>query len=129
MVAKATKDVVCDSDFATQTVWFSDGMQEVFGHPYREVTWQWWTDQIHPDDLPRVSDLSGGIVDGTKDIFVAQYRFRRADGTYADVNGRGFVVRDAEGKSARIIGTMTDVTEQKAAEAAMVTSQQRLQAL
>ena len=47
------------------------------------------------------------------------YRFRRADGSYADVRDRGFVLRDEAGKPLRMIGAMLNQTERKGVERAL----------
>ncbi len=46
-----------------------------------------------------------------------EYRFGRADGSYAEVLDRGYTVRDADGRPLRMIGAMLDVTERNRSEA------------
>src|SRR5206468_10963330 len=48
-----------------------------------------------------------------------EYRFRRADGSYADVLDRGYVMRAAAGQPLRMVGAMIDMTEMKRAEAVL----------
>jgi PAS domain S-box-containing protein len=45
-----------------------------------------------------------------------QYRFRCADGTYKYVLDRGFILKDENGKSIRMIGAIQDITKQKEEE-------------
>jgi two-component system sensor histidine kinase DctS len=45
-----------------------------------------------------------------------EYRFRRADGTYADVVDRAFVMYDKEGLAVRVVGSMMDMSERRKAE-------------
>src|SRR5206468_12855178 len=42
-----------------------------------------------------------------------EYRFRRADGAYAQVRDRAFIMRDAEGHAIRMVGGMSDITAQR----------------
>ena len=58
-----------------------------------------------------------------------EYRIRREDGTYFWVNDQQHVVRDAEGEPVEIVGSWTDVTERKEAEAAREEARSRLDAL
>ena len=61
----------------------------------------------------------GPAADGfdTTDLFwQEEYRFRRADGTWAEVFDRGFLLRDAAGRAVRMIGAMQDITARKQAE-------------
>src|SRR5207253_9077094 len=44
-----------------------------------------------------------------------EYRYQRADGTYADVLDRGYVLRDPGGKAYRMLGSMQDITANKQA--------------
>lgn len=44
-------------------------------------------------------------------MVVDQYRFVHANGTARMVSDRGFVIRDADGKAIRMVGSMTDVTD------------------
>ena len=55
------------------------------------------------------------LVDG-RETWTDEYRFRRADGTYATLVDRAYVVRDAEDRPLRMLGTVQDVTKRKEAE-------------
>jgi PAS domain S-box-containing protein len=128
LVAKALNEVVYETDMVTGRVSFSEGMHDVYGHQTTN-TLQWWLDQIHSDDRDRVSTMLGEIRSGARDSGETEYRLRRADGTFADIYVRGFVVRNSEGRAIRVFGALLDVTEKKAAQAAVKRSQLRLQAL
>jgi signal transduction histidine kinase len=58
------------------------------------------------------------VLAGNGELWSAEYRFRRGDGSYATVYDRAFVVRDPGGKPVRMIGSMIDVTERKREEEA-----------
>ncbi|MER3423199.1 MAG: hypothetical protein C4293_08185, partial [Nitrospiraceae bacterium] len=45
-----------------------------------------------------------------------EYRFLKADGTYAFVPDRGCVARNEQGQAIRMVGSMQDITTQKLAE-------------
>jgi diguanylate cyclase (GGDEF)-like protein/PAS domain S-box-containing protein len=73
---------------------------------------------MHPDDLPRVSQLMQACLDGESAHFLVECRCQRKDAQYQWVMLRGMVVqRDADGKPLRMIGTLSDISERKAAEA------------
>ena len=122
LVAHATNDVIWDYDLAAGTVLVSEARHAVFGHEMPERaslpprTLQWCHGYIHPDDAPRVAaSLDRAIATGS-DTWSADYRVRRADGTWADVRDRAHVARDADGVPIRMIGAMMDVSDQKEAE-------------
>jgi PAS domain-containing protein len=55
-VGRATHEALWDWDFATNIVWWSEGLRTQFGHPINEDTARldWWRQSIHPDDRDRV---------------------------------------------------------------------------
>ena len=50
-------------------------------------------------------------LDTKKSTCLYSYRFRRKDGSYADIEDRVFILRDASGIGVRALGAMTDITE------------------
>ncbi len=118
LAAKATRDAIWDWDLRQGDVWRSDGFQTLFGYAREEVgtDFEWWMDRIHPDDRPRVLAQvpAPGPADSQQSAF--EYRFRRRDGTYADVFDRGFVMFNAEGKPVRMVGSIMDISERRRAE-------------
>ncbi len=119
-VARATTDAIWDWNLSdgTDAMWWSDGMQTLFGYAPDELEPDStsWTKRIHPDDQQRVHDSIHGVIDSGGERWGAEYRFVRSDGSYATVLDRGFVIRDAGGAALRMVGGMTDLTDQRAAE-------------
>jgi len=118
LVSRATNDAIWDWDFTQSTVWWNEGFTSLFGYPREllEPGPESWTLRIHPDDLHRVESGIHAVIGGTEQNWEDEYRFRRHDGTYADIYDRGFVSRDASGKAVRMIGAMQDISERKQAE-------------
>jgi len=117
---KATNDVVWDWNPVSDVQRWNPAGDSVFGwtepieHPVPSV---WWEDRIHPDDRDRVLQGLQAVADGPGGSgWRDDYRFRRADGTYAEVMDRGYVVRDTDGRAIRMIGAMLDITERREAD-------------
>src|SRR5207244_9277800 len=91
VLAKATKDVIYEWDLATNEIWYSEGMRDVYGYVQYGGNLEWWLERIHPEDLERMRATAANARAGTSGA--SEYRFSRADGTYADVYGRGCAVR------------------------------------
>jgi len=129
LLARATKDVIYEWDLATGSLWFNEGIREVFGHDVQWTDIQWWRDRVHPEDYDRVTGKAREMEGGQLDFASAEYRFLRGDGTWADVYARGHTIRDAAGQAVRWVGAMLDFTERNAAQRQITESQRRLQAL
>jgi PAS domain S-box-containing protein len=59
-------------------------------------------------------------------LWVDEFRYRKADGSYVLIANRSFIIRNETGKAVRMIGAMQDITEQKKAETAIREAEQRL---
>ncbi len=90
-----------------------DRMAELPAGPYRV-----WADRVHPDDLAATEAAARAAIAGGAESWQHEYRFRRADGSYADILERALIARDGTGKARRALGAMEDVTARKAAERA-----------
>jgi PAS domain S-box-containing protein len=118
LAAKATRDAIWDWDRSRDYVWRSKGFQSLFGYEAHEIepTFAWWTERIHPDDRDRVKAQLPDLERFSSPQCSFEYRFRRKDGTYADVIDRGFVMLNAEGEPVRMVGSIMDVSERRRAE-------------
>ncbi|MBX3680214.1 MAG: PAS domain S-box protein [Rhodocyclaceae bacterium] len=85
-----------------------------------------WLAMVHPDDLASTRDRVAAIETGKTDSYVNEYRLRAADGSWRWVLSRGKAVSfDQNGAVTRVIGTTTDISERKRAEAALRESEAR----
>ncbi|MBI3838049.1 MAG: PAS domain S-box protein [Planctomycetia bacterium] len=118
LAAKATRAAIWDWDLRKGKVWRSEGFQTLFGYAAEAVgcDFGWWEDRIHEDDRDRVLSRVPAPDSADTQQFSNEYRFRRADGSYADVFDRGFVMFNPKGKPVRMIGSMMDISERRRAE-------------
>ena len=119
LAGRATNDVIWDLDLGSGRLMWGDAFEKVFGHPMGalEPGIGSWLARIHPDDLPRIDASFAAALAGPAVQWHDSYRFRRADGRYADVLDRAIIVRDPRGRARRAVGAMTDVSQLKQAEA------------
>ncbi|MEP7056198.1 MAG: ATP-binding protein [Caldimonas sp.] len=87
-----------------------------------------WLDAIHPDDRERVrrawfDAIAAGRLDGL------EYRLRRHDGEYRDMVARSVPVFDDAGVVVEWVGSCSDVTEARVAEARLRESEERFRFL
>ena len=130
-VALATTEAIWDWNLETNTIWWSEGIQKLFGYPPEDVSTkvEWWLERLHPDDKDRVMRMIRRATDSGSRTWAGYYRFRRKDGSYASVLDHGFILQNAEGKPARLVGGIRDITERREAEEALKNSRRQLRAL
>jgi PAS domain S-box-containing protein len=114
-VTQATSDAIWDWDISKGTLYLGEGFETIFGHninalPAGIVSWQQF---IHPEDSYYVLNSLANICDSTDTNWKEEYRYQKADGTYADVVDRGFVIRNKDNMAIRMVGAMHDISERK----------------
>ncbi len=129
LVGQATQDYIWDWRRATNRVWRNEAFYEHFGpQAPDEELFDYWLQRVHPDDRERVLKRVMAATEGAEQNWTSEYRLRRADGKYAHVIDRGFAVRDAQGRTGRVVGAIQDITQRKQAEAALHESKRLLDA-
>jgi two-component system sensor histidine kinase UhpB len=131
MVASATNDVVWDWNLTTNALWWNRNYFSLFGHSESETIpdINSWYDHLHPDDKERVVTGIHRVIESGGNAWSDEYRYRRADGSWAHIFDRGFVIRDAEAVARRMVGSMQDITTRKEAEEQLLQSQDELRKL
>ena len=120
LVLRTTREAIWDYDLVADTVWLNERYHQIFGRPADSIgLWEWWVEQIHPDDRVRVPEslqnaIKGGEEYGNK--WQAEYRYRTVNNRYLNMESRGYITRDKDGKATRVVGTMQDLTERKTLE-------------
>jgi PAS domain S-box-containing protein len=131
LVARATNEVIWDSDLKTDKQVWDGAVEAMLGYPAQQVTnTAWWEERVHPEDRGRVTASVEAVLGGGGEVWSEEYRFRRADGGYSDVADRAHVVRDNEtGEPVRVLGSMMDVSDRRRAEEALRESEERFRVL
>jgi diguanylate cyclase (GGDEF)-like protein/PAS domain S-box-containing protein len=111
---------VWDWDLCTGAQSHSVGWEEMLGYSAGEIDqkYQAFATRVHPDDLELVLAAAKSYLEGQSSEYAADFRMRCKDGSWKWILTRGMVVkRDAQGNALRMIGTHTDISERKQAEA------------
>jgi two-component system sensor histidine kinase UhpB len=131
LVARVSTDAIFDWNLTTDTVFWSEGLQNVFGHPveYSGTSMEVWRRRVHPDDQERLSANLEAAREGGRSFATDEFRFQRKDGSYAEVAIRAQLLRDASGTVTRLVGGLRDITQRKQAQEELALSRHRLRAL
>lgn len=112
-VLKATSDAIWDWDLEKNTILWGEGLETLFGyniHDFKEGGIDVHTQCIHPEDRQRINESFIKIVKSNLTNWEENYRFKKADGNYAYVIDKGFVIRNNIGRTIRIVGAKRDIT-------------------
>ena len=112
LVSRATLDAVWDFNVKTGESWWSDTLYAKYGlRRDQPPDMEEWSSHIHPDDRQRVVASFLQTLNDSDQQWREEYRYRLADGTYASVIDRAYILRDTNGAALRVSGVMEDVTE------------------
>ncbi len=113
-----------ENDLRSGTSIWSDEQCRILGYRPGEVeaNTETFLARVHPDDVDKV--LQAMSVVEREDSFAVEHRVVHPDGTLLYVSQMAEVVRDADGRALRMIGTCQDITEDKAAEQALMRAKQ-----
>ena len=91
IAAKVSTDAIWDWNLLTGALWWSEGLQTLFGHALADIEpgIESWTRRVHPDDRERVLQGIHAVIDSDQQDWSEEYLFQRADGSYAEVLDRG----------------------------------------
>jgi PAS domain S-box-containing protein len=119
LVIDALEDGVWDWDVPTGQAYFTPRYFEMLGFEDNEfpATYNQWITMVVPDDKDRIeAELQAGVASGKK--FVVDVRLKRKDGTYGWYSTHGkTITKNIDGSAKRMVGTLTDISDIKNAEA------------
>jgi diguanylate cyclase (GGDEF)-like protein/PAS domain S-box-containing protein len=128
LAARATRDAIWDWDLATDELAWGEATGSVFGFGADDLAGSGpVVDRTNPPRRSEVVlDRVKKALEGSSEFSQGEYRFRRGDGTYANVLDRGYIIRDEDGRAIRMVGAMQDLSERARAQSTLRGSEERL---
>ncbi len=113
--AKASSEALWEWDVLTGEVFMSAAYTDILGWKVdTNRRFNEWHEYIHPDDRDRtITDYYRAIEDPQTEIWIREYRYLKANGSYAIVHDKAVILRNKEGKAIKVIGATQDVTSLK----------------
>jgi PAS domain S-box-containing protein len=127
--AREMRGVVYEIDAETGIA-TRDGVERVLGYGPGEIGDHMddWLEFVHPEDRPHLGHRSPEAdVDPDSQPTAISYRIRHKDGHYVTLLDSPCHVKDAAGRTLRIVGMGIDISEQARAQEALRASQELLQ--
>ena len=116
LAADAAQLGVWEFDTATERVWVSDKIRELFQFPAEsEINHSEFQMRVHPDDRA-ARDQAMRRALHTRGSYEIEYRIVLADGAIRWIGGRARCLPGGDGKPTRLLGVSMDITERKQAE-------------
>jgi len=116
--AGVISDVIWDFNAVTGELWWSDGIETVFGYDREEILNddEFWKKHIHEKDRERVLLTMKQAEESEESEWNESYRFMHSEGNFKYVDDSASIIRDEDGEIVRIIGAMVDKTIEREAE-------------
>jgi two-component system, cell cycle sensor histidine kinase and response regulator CckA len=118
LAALGSRQVIREWEFAADRLSWDEGTGPLLDYQHSELgdTADWWYERIHPDDRERVVESIDSAVSQGDTNWSQEYQFRLADGSYASMEDRAWIVRDQEGHPVRLVGAMSEVIQERRGE-------------
>ncbi|HEV7462983.1 MAG TPA: response regulator, partial [Methyloceanibacter sp.] len=112
---------VASGDFSPTFV--SASIRQMLGYAPNEYLKDadFWRGHVHPDDLPEVEAKQVELFRTGEHL--AEYRFRKKDGSYCWVSDEQHLIRDKAWHPVEVVGSWSDIDARKAAEQAFQAAQ------
>lgn len=119
LINKASRDAIYEWDILSDVFYWNESFYTVFGFAKEEKVFRIadWANLMHPsDDQKLKGKWTAFLNDSGQNRWTKEFRFQKADGTYAYVEEIGHLIRDKNGRPIRMIGVLRDVSSTKLIE-------------
>ncbi|MEI7727546.1 MAG: PAS domain S-box protein, partial [Bacteroidota bacterium] len=115
---QGSNDGIWEWNLLTGEVFFSNRWKEMIGYGPDELEGKLseWQSRVHPDDIKTVKFNLQQHFEKKTPVYAAECRIRCKDGSWKWILDRGKVLEwTSDGKPSRLVGTHTNITDQKTA--------------
>ncbi len=115
LTLQVTNDGIWSWDLNSDRIDYSDRWKSMVGCTAREIKNNplEWLVRVHPADREKLSQNLAACKQGQTDCFEMEYSLLHRDGQYRFMHCKCLVVKDVRGVVTSLIGSQTDISEQK----------------
>ncbi|MES9861159.1 MAG: EAL domain-containing protein, partial [Candidatus Thiodiazotropha sp. 4PDIVS1] len=119
LAMRGSNDGVYDWNLQSNEIYFSPRWKSMLGFEDNELVNEFstWEKLTETKDRERSWEMLNDYINGKRDNFHIEFKMRHKDGHWVDILSRAFIVRNADGKAIRTVGTHVDISEKKRQEA------------
>jgi len=120
LAMEAASDGLWDWNMTTGEVYYSPSYMKMLGYLPLELDGkiETWETLLHPDDKAAALHTVATAISENASRYKHEFRLRTKEGQYRNILSKGGIVKvDKQGQALRSVGTQTDITERKKAEA------------
>jgi PAS domain S-box-containing protein len=127
-ISKNMQDMLLLTDENLICTHASSSIKWILGYEPSEIIGKPIYQFVHPDDLTKMKEVTKRAFEG-RSVVRMESRYKRADGSYALVEGTGKVLINEDGKITGTVITFRDTTEQKRMEQILKESEEKYRKL
>lgn len=118
LVVEGASDALWDWDIVIDSAYIS-WWKNILGFEQQEIKDYYinWISRIHPGDFSRVIKRLEDHLKGTEPFFSCEYRIKLKNGKYIWILSKGKAIWNNYGQAVRMVGSHTEITQFKKAEA------------
>ncbi len=118
LAMQGASDGLWDWNLEKDTIYLAPRWKALVGYGEEELanSFETWQNLLHPNEIKEILEQLQEYLYNSQPLYESIQRLRHKDGHYIWVMSRAICVRDEAGQPKRLVGTMTDISQLKAAE-------------
>ena len=131
LAMKASSDGLFDWNLETNDIYYAPAWKKMLGYEDHELEndFSIWEKTTDPEDVKKSWELQQKLITRQSDRFVLEFKMKHKDGHWVDVLSQAEAIFNDDGKAIRIVGTHTDISERKLADAKLKKSEEKYRAI